>query len=100
MLNQNMEIRKKNIQEKLHCYRLIILKICFTFSFSIITLTFSACGKPQRTEMRALLPNNAVVYLETNDLAKTLESLTGSQAFQELTDRKPDFSFAPRIFRA
>jgi len=42
--------------------------------------------------MRSLLPNKAVVYLETDDLAKTLGSLTDSRAFQELADKKPDFS--------
>ncbi|HLM59861.1 MAG TPA: hypothetical protein VK308_03555 [Pyrinomonadaceae bacterium] len=41
--------------------------------------------------MRSLLPNNAVAYLETDDLAKTLESLTGSPAFEELAVEKPDF---------
>ncbi|MDQ3714270.1 MAG: hypothetical protein M3388_18925, partial [Acidobacteriota bacterium] len=42
--------------------------------------------------MRSLVPNDAIIYLETNNLAETLHTLTESQAFQEIADDTPDFS--------
>ncbi|HXH68713.1 MAG TPA: hypothetical protein VNI60_00050 [Pyrinomonadaceae bacterium] len=50
----------------------------------------SCASKP--TDLRTLAPTETLVYLETNDLAKTLNSLTESKAFQELAKEKPDFS--------
>jgi hypothetical protein len=42
--------------------------------------------------LRTLAPAETLVYLETNDLAKTLNSLTDNKAFQELAKDKPNFS--------
>jgi hypothetical protein len=42
--------------------------------------------------MRSLVPNSTIVYLETNDLSKTLESLTANRTFQSLAEIQPDFS--------
>ena len=38
------------------------------------------------------MPSDTLVYLETNDVAAMLETLTTSQAFQMLAKNKPDFS--------
>ena len=48
--------------------------------------------KSQPTNLRTLAPAETLVYLETNDLAKTLNSLIDNKAFQELTKDKPNFS--------
>lgn len=47
--------------------------------------------------MRGLLPKNSIAYFETNDLAKTIESLTSSRAFQELDEGNHDFSFLENV---
>ena len=73
----------------------------FRFPFSVkssvficvhlwLIFLFSCASKP--IDLRALAPAETLVYLETNDLAKTLNSLTDNKAFQELAKDKPDFS--------
>jgi len=70
--------------------RFIKLYFCFfviTFSF-----TFNACRTPQKTDMRSFAPSDTIIYLETNDIAKTLQTLTESHAFQEIAADQTDFS--------
>ncbi|HXG82504.1 MAG TPA: hypothetical protein VNI84_00630, partial [Pyrinomonadaceae bacterium] len=50
----------------------------------------SCQSKP--TDLRTLAPAETIIYLETNDLGKTLESLTETKAFEELAKEKTDFS--------
>lgn len=50
----------------------------------------SCASKP--TDLRTLAPSETLVYLETNDAAKTLNSLTENKAFEQLAKSKPDFS--------
>lgn len=64
----------------------------FTFLiFFICALGFS-CRSSAPTDLRAFAPADALVYLETNDLKKTLEALTENKTFAEIARRKPDFS--------
>jgi hypothetical protein len=56
---------------------------------------FSCASKP--TDLRTLAPAETLAYLETNDLAKTLNSLTASKAFQEIASDKIDFSAVENI---
>ena len=44
------------------------------------------------TEMRALVPNDALVYLETRDSGAMLEALTENKAWENLARAKTDFS--------
>ena len=44
------------------------------------------------TEMRALVPNDALVYLETKDLGALLEALTENKAWENLAREKTNFS--------
>jgi len=62
----------------------------FTFVCLWLILLVSCASKP--TDLRTLAPAETLIYLETNDLAKTLNSLTESKAFRELAKEKPDFS--------
>lgn len=55
-----------------------------------IIFLVSCQSKP--TDLRTLAPADSIVYFETNDLGKTLESLTESRAFAELAGEKTDFS--------
>ncbi|MDQ3322906.1 MAG: hypothetical protein M3525_10835 [Acidobacteriota bacterium] len=55
-----------------------------------IIFLFSCQSKP--TDLRTLAPAETIIYLETNDLGKTLESLTETKAFEEFAKEKTDFS--------
>lgn len=55
-------------------------------------LIFLVSCQTKPTDLRSLTPAETVIYLETNDLSKTLEALTASRAFSELAKEKPDFS--------
>ncbi|HEX9962042.1 MAG TPA: hypothetical protein VGB00_13990 [Pyrinomonadaceae bacterium] len=52
-----------------------------------------SCQSAKPTDMRALAPADALVYLESKDLAKTLSALTENKAWNELAKAKPDFSY-------
>ena len=54
-------------------------------------LIFTACNYKQ-TDLRNYAPAETLVYLETNDLQKTLDSLTENETFQRLSSGKTDFS--------
>jgi hypothetical protein len=65
------------------------------YAFFSLCLCISAVNlscKIQSTDLRTLAPSETLVYLETNDLAKTLNSLAENKAFQELAKDKPNFS--------
>lgn len=62
------------------------------FIFCLFTFTFClSCSSPP-TDLRTLAPADTLVYLETNDLGKTLAALTESKAFQDAAKRKPDLA--------
>ena len=65
------------------------LRLC---AFALISLgIFSACNSSP-TDLRKFAPSETLVYLETNDLQNTLNSLTENETFQRLTNGKKDFS--------
>jgi hypothetical protein len=97
MLLSNVKIRKKYGKDKSFFLKSIFIKINLCFCAVIFSLIFNSCRAAQKTEMRSLLPNNAFAYLEIGDLSKTLKALTNSQAFQELADKKTDFSALKNI---
>lgn len=70
---------------------LIIFSLCFCVS----AVNFSCKSPP--TDLRKLAPAETLVYLETRDLGKTLESLTEGKSFQELANGKTDFSALENI---
>jgi hypothetical protein len=50
-----------------------------------------SCGsKP--TDPRTVIPADAIIYLESNDLGKTLAAITENSKFQQLAKTKPDLS--------
>lgn len=55
-------------------------------------LIFLLSCQSKPTDLRSLAPAETLVYLETNDLGKTLESLTEGKAFIELAKEKTNFS--------
>ncbi len=69
----------------------IPFSVFFLCLLCVSAANLSSCrSKP--TDLRSLAPAETLVYLETNDLGKTLESLTESKAFVELAREKTDFS--------
>ena len=72
-------------------------KFYILFSLSLCVSAVNLSCKTQSIDLRTLAPAETLVYLETNDLAKTLNSLTESKAFQELATDKPDFSAARNV---
>jgi hypothetical protein len=51
----------------------------------------TGCGsKP--TDPRTVIPADAIIYLESNDLGKTLAAITENSKFQQLAKTKPDLS--------
>ena len=56
----------------------------------MVAITLSCSSKP--TNPRTLIPADALVYLETDDLGKAVGSITESEAFAEASSKKPDLS--------
>ncbi|MBA2621540.1 MAG: hypothetical protein H0U87_10110 [Acidobacteria bacterium] len=61
----------------------------------LIFILASCRSKP--TDLRSLAPADGLVYLETNDLGKTLVALTESKVFEELAENKTDFSAVENV---
>lgn len=59
--------------------------------FLCICFLEPACGtKP--TDLRTVIPGDALVYLEVNDLGKAVRAITENQKFRELARTQPDLS--------
>ena len=75
----------------------IFFKLPLIFYFCLFTFyLFTACSSAP-TDLRKLLPAKTLVYLETDDLGKTLQALTENESFNELAKEKPDFSALQNI---
>lgn len=92
MLFPNVKIREKGEKDKSFFCNPARIKIGFIFCAIVFSSFFNACRSPQKVEMRSLVPNDAIIYLETNDLSKALEFLTASRTFRSLAETEPDFS--------
>ncbi|MGQ0543007.1 MAG: hypothetical protein ACT4O9_14315 [Blastocatellia bacterium] len=73
-------------------YQFSIIKfLALRFCVSVVIMLSISCGsKP--TDVRTVVPADALVYLETNDLGKAIGALTESPAFKQLAKTKPDLS--------
>lgn len=67
--------------------RAFFLSLCLFVSVVVIS---SCSSKP--VDLRALVPADTLIYLETNDLGKTVAAITENKKFQELAKNKPDTS--------
>ena len=68
-------------------FRRLALRLCV---FAFVLLSLSCASKP--TDVRSVLPADALVYIETNDLGKTVGAVTQSKSFQQLAKTQPDLS--------
>ncbi len=64
----------------------------FSLALIFFSIAFAACQKASKIDLRSVAPKDALVYLETNDLAAALEAETDNQAFQKLARDVPNFS--------
>src|SRR5688572_30339976 len=46
----------------------------------------------KRTDLRAMMPGDSLVYLESNDLGAVMKTITERPAFREAAKTLPDFS--------
>lgn len=71
----------------------IIRRLILTFFICIFLFLIISCrNAPPKSDLRAFVPNETLVYLETNDLEKMLAALTDNKAFRQLAKSKEDFS--------
>ncbi len=68
--------------------KFLIISLCLCVSVVI----FSSCQSAQKTDLRSLSPAETLVYLETNDLGETLQTITQNKSFQQLAKNPSDFS--------
>ncbi len=70
----------------------MIPKTTFLSVFICVYLSLiSSCGtKP--TDLRSVVPADALVYLETNDLGKAIGAVTENESFKQLARTQPDLS--------
>ncbi len=73
-------------------FRITNFRFLFVFVSTHLWLIFLVSCQSKPTDLRSLVPADTLIYLETNDLGKTLETLTESRAFQELAAAKTNFS--------
>lgn len=84
---------KPQLNTNKHRYFLILsVSICV-----YLWLIFLSACQSAPTDLRKFAPAETLVYLETNDLGKTLQALTDNEAFQEIAKKKTDFSALENI---
>jgi hypothetical protein len=61
--------------------------------FSLIILLFYSlsCREPQKAELKAYLPNDTLIYLETDDLSKVSAIFTGNKYWQSLSNQSDNY---------
>ncbi len=64
---------------------------CISWIGLLLVLTLAACSsKP--TDVRTVVPGDALIYLETQDLGKALQAVTDNDAFRAAAKSQPDVS--------
>ena len=74
----------------------IPVKLFLFICLHIWLILLLSCNS-QPVDLRNLAPAETLVYLETNDLGKTLNALTENKAFEFLAKNKPDYSALEKI---
>lgn len=63
------------------------LRLCVS---AVILLSVSCSTNP--TDPRTVIPADALIYVETDDLGKSIAAITDSEAFAKFSKKKPDLS--------
>ncbi len=72
-------------------FRVIIPIILLVLLCGVAAVSFSYCGKTE-VDLRSLASKDTIIYLETNNLGETLNTLTESKSFKENSALKLNFS--------
>src|SRR5688500_11982059 len=86
MLPQMKRVKAKGKRQKAKFAR------AFSFAFCLLPFAFLLSCQSQSTDLRTFAPSETLVYLETSDLANTLNALTENEIFTKLAAGKKDFS--------
>lgn len=74
-----------------HCVKRFRGLVFLSLYLGVSALIITSCGsKP--VNLQSMAPADALVYLETNDLGKTVQALTENKQFQQLAAKTPDLS--------
>lgn len=73
------------------------MKVVKVFVLICFSLFLFSCQSSQKNDLRSLAASETLVYLETNDLGETLQTLTQAKSFQQLAKNSPDFSVLKNI---
>ncbi len=84
-------ITKKSRELKLINSAREFYMVCAVLLLILIVFIFSSCSKTE-VDLRTLAPKDTIIYLQTNDLGNTLDALTQSRSFKEVSASKADFS--------
>ncbi|MEO7673316.1 MAG: hypothetical protein ABIU09_04475 [Pyrinomonadaceae bacterium] len=66
------------------------IKLSFYLLLFIFALCLSCGSNP--TDLRTVVPADALVYLQTNDMGKAVAAITQNKSFQQLAKTQPDTS--------
>jgi len=66
-------------------------RIVYIWLFVVVAFASFSC-KPKPTDLRKMVPADSLAFLETKDLAKVLNEVADSKAFQQVVKNRPDFS--------
>ncbi|HEX8287195.1 MAG TPA: hypothetical protein VF556_04330 [Pyrinomonadaceae bacterium] len=80
----------------IHTKRFISIRLPLFVCVHLWLIFLVSCSS-QPVDLRNLAPAETLVYLETNDLGKTLNALTENKAFEVLAKNKPDYSALENI---
>lgn len=75
------------VSPSLHLPISLPLRLCVS---AVIFFCISCSSAP--TDVRTVMPADAIVYLETNDLGRAITAITENPNFQNAAKTKPDFS--------
>ncbi len=71
--------------------RTLVRWFALRFCVSAVVVASISCGsKP--TDPRTVIPADALVYLESQDLGKAVSAITDSEKFKQFAEKKPDTS--------
>jgi len=86
-----MRLSTKNTKDTKQDAKRLSCFSCISWIGFLFLLVLTACSsKP--TDVRTVVPANALVYLETQDLGKALQAVTDNDAFRAAATSQPDLS--------
>jgi hypothetical protein len=85
------DFKRKDAKTRNHKANILKFFVPMQLCLFNLLIFFAACSS-QPTDLMTLAPAETLIYLEANDLGKTLQSLTENKEFEQSAKAKPDFS--------